>query len=329
MFKKVIKILAVLFLLFLVILGGVGYWYFKKYDTPDYEHRGFFPLPKLKPIWERKVKSQQILKIGIITDTHIRAKRVNRKNELDNAPRVLKEVDVIPFQDFNYQMNLFKPDFVIHLGDIIEGTGDEDFVGLASLKLAKEEMEKAGFPIYWVLGNHELRSITKDQFKQFFNFESLNRYFDNGDYRFVTLDTNYYADGRASMPLHSSNDGFLPEETLNWLEPILQTEKQVFLLLHHPLDGRVDGEFSIKNAEKLQSLLEKYNVKAVFNGHIETKYFKEKNGVQYFSLVGTKKNLIYEDAFYELTIEKVEPKVKMFYTKTGMGEKVEVDFKQN
>lgn len=326
--KKFLKLFFISsFILLIVLLGGVGVWYFKKYDTPDYEHRGFFPLTKLKPIWERKIKSQQTLKIGIITDTHMRAKRVDRENKVDDAPRFLPEEDLNVFKNFVLQMDLFKPDFVVHLGDIIEGTNDPDFVGIISLNLAKEEMNKVNVPIHYVIGNHELRSITKEQFKQNMNLQDLNYFFDKGDYRFIVLDANYYADGRASIPLHSSNNGWLPQETLNWVEPLLQTEKQVFIFVHHPLEHREENRKSILNADSLMVLLQKYNVKAVFSGHIEFKYFRERNGVQLFSFPGTEKNLIYNDPFYELTIENGETKVDMIYKDYEIGEERKVDFK--
>lgn len=325
--KKFLKKIIILVVSFSIILGGVGFWYFQKYDTPDYEHRGFFPLPKLKPIWERKVKSNQVTKIGIITDTHVHPSRINREDKRDEAPRYLVDKYMDVLNDFNGKMSEFNPNFIIHLGDVIEGTNDADFVGLMGLDLVENELKKTGVPIYWVIGNHELRSVNKEQFRQKFNLSSLNFFFDEGDYRFIFLDANYHEDGRESLPGGSSNDGFLPQETLNWLEPNLQTEKQVFIFVHHPLEGK--NRKPIVNSDQLMVLLQKYNVKAVLSGHIEFKYFRERDGVQLFSLPGTKKNLVYQTPFYELTIEKGETKMRMFYKDFETNEEKIIDFKMD
>lgn len=326
--KKII--LSILILGFLATLSGTGVWYFKKYDTYEYEHKGFFPLPVLKPLWERKVPTEQDVRIGMITDNHVHAKRIVRENKANDAPRYLNDKYITPLNEFNEEMKEFKPDFVIDLGDV-EGTNDDDFVGLMGLELVEDELEKSGVPVYIAVGNHDLRSFNKTQFKETLGLKDVNQIIDYGDYRFIILDSNFYPDGSESEPGHSSIGGAISEDVFNWVEPLLQTNKHVFVFMHHPPFGNGKGIERVPfNGERLRLIFEKYNVEAVFSGHIELNYAKENNGVKYYAFRGTKKsennNSMFQKPFYELTIEDSKPRVKMFYVDVDSEERGVIDF---
>lgn len=90
------------------------------------------------------------------------------------------------------------------------------------------------------------------------------------------------------------------------------------------------GKMIIANAKDVTAVLEKYNVEAFFNGHIEVLYNKEINGVNYYSLTGTKKNENYHNSHYELVIENAVPKVKMYYgdEKEGLEKSLNLEDKK-
>jgi Icc-related predicted phosphoesterase len=299
--------------IFLLVGAGFGWWYFQKYDNDNYEHIGFFPTMKLKPIWERKIKTNQEIRFGVITDTHVHPKRINRQDKREDAPRYLKDKLLQPLNKFVADMIKFKPNFVVHLGDVIEGTNDSAYVGKVGLDLVREQLEKIGVPIYWVIGNHDLRSVTKDEFKETLGLGSLNQVIDKGDYRFIVLDGNFKPTGEDTRPGKGYIPGFLPDKIFEWLEPKLQTDKQVVIFLHFTAIPQVTGKSIVGNGERLQKMLSKYKVVAIFNGHIETKIAKEFEGVKYFSLPGTKKSEEYKQCFYEVYLKGREVKVKMFY----------------
>ncbi|HHX58208.1 MAG TPA: hypothetical protein GX706_00335 [Candidatus Moranbacteria bacterium] len=278
------------------------------------------------------------LKIGIITDTHVRPSRMGQySNELHMVERRLTPSQLAPINAFVMEMEKFQPDLIIHLGDVIEGSGDTEEIGRLGLKLVKEELEKVGVPILWVLGNHELRAVTKEQFKDSLGINYLDEYFDWGDYRLIILDANHSKkvskeESENSLNLKLSS-GFLPEETLDWLEDALDTPKATFVFCHYAIFDQVFfGEkgrprLSLKPAARVRDLFENYEVSGVFNGHIEYRRFEETNGVKYFSLPGTVKSKTYPGSFYTLTIDKGEPKLKMFYQAGGRhGEYVDVSF---
>jgi Icc protein len=308
--KKIISgVLSVL----LLIGGGVGWWYFKKYNNDNYEHIGFFPTMTLKPAWERKIKTNQEIKFGIITDTHVHAKRIHRENKRDDAPRYLKESLLKPLNEFVFDMVKFQPEFVVHLGDVIEGTKASNFAGMAGIRLVREQLEKIGVPVWWVLGNHDMRALTKDEFKKTLDLNSVNQVIDRGDYRFIIIDGNFKPTGEHTYPGNGYIPGFLPDKIFEWLEPKLQTDKQVVVFMHFSAIPRAVGRSVVGNGERLRKMLSKYKVVAIFNGHIETKLTKELDGLKYFSLPGTKKSEEYKGCFYEIYLRGRDIKVKMFY----------------
>ena len=332
-FKKLI-IFSALFV-FLIFLAFVAQWYFNKYDTRDYVHKGFFPLTTLKPIWERKMETSQVLKLGIITDTHVRSSRAIRKSKEKNAARVLKESDEKILKKFNSQMKDFQPDGIIHLGDIIEGTNEGTHVGMYGLKLVAEQLGQNNIPIYWAIGNHDLRSVTKDEFKQTLQLERLDQIVDKDDYRLIFLDANYRENEEDVIPGKGHTFGYLHPKTLVWLEENLKTDKRVFVFMHQAAFDRIllgdngSPKQSIDNALVLRNILENYNVEAIFNGHIEVKLYEEEKGVKYYSLTGTEKSDLYPNSYYELTIDGANPKIRMFYTEKESGEDRVIDFKDD
>jgi len=142
------------------LVGGSAF-YFHKYDTRDYERKGFFILPILKPIWECKIEADQILKVGIITDTYVHPNRIDKKDKTDGALRTLFDKNLIPLKKIKTQMDVFQLEMLIYLSDIIKETNDKNFVGIMGLKLVREKLEKSGVPIYRIFGNHEYKNTSQ------------------------------------------------------------------------------------------------------------------------------------------------------------------------
>jgi alkaline phosphatase len=308
------------------LICGVSFFAYKAYKIIEYNNL---------PIWEKKVVTEQDIKIGIITDTHVRANRINKQNKKDEAPRYLSEKNVKPIRNFVKQMQKFQPEFIVHLGDVIEGTNEKDYVGLKGVKLVREEIDKVGVPIHWVVGNHDLRSLTKEQFKSVLQLESLNQIFDIGDYRFIIIEANYDEKNQSRAPgVNTFIPGNIPPKSMDWFELQLQTDKRVFVFMHQAVfiqRTKRDKDWtrsSILNARAFQNLLAKYHVDGVFNGHIEKRYFEQNEDTTFFSLTGSKKSKKYPDSYYELTITDGVPNVKMFYTTEDTGDEIiEIDFK--
>ncbi len=341
--------------LIIVVVAGVS-WYWHTYNTPAYAKKwGWFPTTTFIPLWERKVQTQQVLKIGMITDTHVHPNRIDRTNKADDAPRYLGSVkDAHPLKLFVQQMAQFQPTLIIHEGDVIEGTDDPAIVGQMGLDLVQAELEKIGVPVYWIVGNHDLRSVDKRQFTETLDFtqriarmqaKGVDQVIDQGDYRLILLDANYYPDGREVVPGGKRHiPGYLHPATLAWLERQLDTDKRVYVFMHQGafFDPVRQGETAdvdamiartkdpkirkkllrqknrnkapITNAAAFRALLEKYNVDAFINGHLEVARYDEIGGVRYYSLTGTKKSDVFPESFYEMTLDAGVPHIQMYYT---------------
>ncbi len=337
--KKYIIIVSVFVAIFVV-----GLIFYKTNETNDNRRtqNNFAEAKRIYdaiPIWHKKLQTQQDIKIGVITDTHVHPNRIDKTNKVDDAPRYLNEKYIKVLDKFVSQMTEFQPEFIVHLGDVIEGTNDEDFVGIQGLELVEKEIKKTDVPLYWVIGNHDLRSVTREQFKETLNLDSINQSFDVGDYRFIILDANYNADNLPRSPEGNSYiRGNMPPQEIEWFKKQLETNKRVFVFMHHgvfqsntPGDLKDDSdEFkmkqSIKNADELQDIFEEYRVDGLFNGHMEARRHEKVNRTDIYSLTGTKKSELYPQSYYELTVTDGQPNLTMFYTPIDSIEIKRVDF---
>lgn len=292
-----------------------------------------------RPIWKKKIQTTQDLKLGIITDTHVHPTRIDRNDRSDGALRQLKEKDATPIKNFVVQMGAFGPDAIMHLGDVIEGTNDDDHVGLMGIELVRDEIAKVGVPIHWAIGNHDLRSVTKEQFQTVLSLEGVEQVFDIGDYRFIFLDANYDQNDKSRTPLdHRYIRGHIAPHSLQWLREQLTTDKRVFVFLHHgvfledsPGDLKEDSDVpkmkqSIDNAHAIRDLLTEYRADSLFNGHMEARRYEEDGFMHYYSLTGTKKSTLYPQSYYELTITDGQPDLTMYYTDPVTGAHNVIDF---
>ncbi len=143
------------------------------------------------------------------------------------------------------------------MGDVIEGTGEENVAAMTMVALVKAALDKAQLPIYWSIGNHDLRAVTKEQFRDIVDQPALNYAWDDGDYRFIVLDLNedktveeISEDVNHGYPVDETSeddpaadddpneDGDLPPGTIRWLREQLSTEKRVFIFCHYPFDTK-------------------------------------------------------------------------------------------
>ncbi len=84
--------------------------YWVTYDTPAYVHKwDWFPTTTFIPLYERKVSTQQVLKIGVITDTQVHPNRVVRADKRPEAERYLgSSKDAHPLALFHENMRAFR-----------------------------------------------------------------------------------------------------------------------------------------------------------------------------------------------------------------------------
>lgn len=261
------------------------------------------------------------LRIGFMTDIHADSTVVG-------TARILKEDYQKEIDYFISQMNNeFGPDFIITGGDLIEGTKVPADQGMHELGLVKSAFGKTAIPSYHTIGNHDLRSVSKSQWKQIFGY--INTSFVFGDYKIIIVDSNYDSDDKNIRPGLYYTRGNVAQEQVRWLKAQLRdTDKKTIVFIHHPplrdIDSR-NNDGLLKNAEELQGLFEKYKTVAVFSGHIEDLYYNKNNGVKYYVIPGTTKHPKYSGSFAEIRINGGSADVSLNYISGAGYKKIKVD----
>ncbi|PIP27959.1 MAG: hypothetical protein COX29_03605 [Candidatus Moranbacteria bacterium CG23_combo_of_CG06-09_8_20_14_all_35_22] len=163
--------------------------------------------------------------------------------------------------------NQVQPDIVVDLGDLIESRVDYKEI---SKKSAEADYKKASgiisayFPLYHVIGNHELLSMSKD------NVENLtgrkNRFVANTKgYQIIVLDANY-TDEETHIDAKHADDfiytGTLTSGALDWLESRLKESSKNIIFIHHPL-------WNLVNKNEVSKILKKNKDRIILvaNGH--------------------------------------------------------------
>lgn len=224
------------------------------------------------------IPASPVLRIGLLTDLHYADKppRGNRHYK-DTLGKLSEGVD---------HFNQSKTDFIVELGDLIDKAPSTD-VEISWLKAVNQTLRKAHAPIHYILGNHCVSSLTKEQFIQHSGCNP-NTYssFDKGPLHFVLLDACFTSDG---IPYGQDNfdwkDANIPPQEMAWLQRDLdQTDKPVVLFVHQRLDPH--GPHTIQNAPAIRELLERSGkVSAVFQGHSHANDYAFINGIHYCTLV--------------------------------------------
>lgn len=278
-----------------------------------------YPLPKPQEIVSYPDAK---LSFGLINDIHALAKNYGGGYVL--SPRYKLTVE-----EFTETMrDDFKPDFMVANGDVIDGTYQEPNEGMAILGMLKTIFEKAGMPAYWVIGNHDLRSLSDEQWLSALEIDYLDKAFFVGDYKIILMDSQYSSGGRIEGDDEKSSDGILfSDKQKKWLEKELQNTRKIpVVFMHNPPFEYIDNKpcgASAQEAAYLQDMFARYHVAAVFAGHIEKLFHQKIGGVDYYVLPGIKKNGVYFGTFSEITMTRRHAEVDLFYRDAANNEKIE------
>lgn len=220
-----------------------------------------------------EAKAKPAVRFGMMTDMHHSDKkmRINRyyrktQEKLEAAAAQLKKA---------------KPAFVVELGDLIDKAPEVE-VELGYLKTIHKDFDKLPGDKHYVLGNHCIDTLTKEEFLGVVGQEKSYYSFDEGGVHFVVLDACFLKDGTpyGRNNSHWANSNF-PQEELDWLAKDLeQTKNKAIIFVHQRLD--VDNGYAVNNAPAARKILEEAgNVLAVFQGHSHKNDHKLINGIHY------------------------------------------------
>ena len=217
------------------------------------------------------------LRVGLVTDLHY----------ADKAPagtRHYREtLDKLEAAANQFEQD--EPAFLVELGDLIDAADSVD-LEQSYLMTINREFSAICKDRHYVLGNHCVDTLKKDEFLGGVEQEKSYYSFDRSGFHFVVLDSCFRGDGE---PYGRRNfkwtDANVPAAELEWLNADLQaTSKQVIVFAHQRLD--VSNSHGVKNNETVRAVLESSgNVLAVFQGHSHQNDLKTIGGINYCTLV--------------------------------------------
>jgi alkaline phosphatase len=235
------------------------------------------PISNWDALFAVEMSQQRVVRGAMITDLHFADKPPAGSRHYRETTKKLAEAA--------QNITASKPRFVVELGDFIDAADD-----VATEKQYLREINEAFTKIpgdkHYVLGNHCVHTLTKDEFLA--GVEKTKSYysFDVDDVHFVVLDSCFRSDGE---PYGRKNfvwtDPNIPAAEVAWLKEDLATcSKKTIVFAHQRLD--VGSPYGVKNAGKVRTILEESgNVVAVFQGHSHKNDYQEINGVHYCTLV--------------------------------------------
>ena len=184
------------------------------------EESPIIPIDLPLPVFKKNNSDE--LRIGFITDLHVGSSVDGIGN------RFLKSDFVNRINYFIEKMNnSFVPNFIITGGDIIEGTKVSSDKGIAELSLVKKIFDRTILKKYWVVGNHDLRSVTKKQFMQSLDIDYASKTFEIGNYKIIILDSNFSKDNEDVIPRSGYTRGHISEKQIKEsLEDLNESKNQ-------------------------------------------------------------------------------------------------------
>jgi alkaline phosphatase len=231
------------------------------------------------------------LKIGFSPDWEYGSRKRLAHKLTNQAPAELEKV----VRFFNEE---FHPDLVIGGGDYIESTGVKPEKAKLQLREIDAIFKRLEARRLYALGNHDMRSLSKNEVMEILEVESPHGVTDIGEWRIVVFDTNFNKTDDSHRSREQYAEGYVSTRELRWLEAAITTERPTLVFSHHsPVTANnVDDVLArnITNEEAVRVVLERHqNVVAVISGHTPRPQHRVVNGVHY--LIGD--TLVNEEGF--------------------------------
>jgi alkaline phosphatase len=205
-------------------------------------------------------ESRPALCIGMVTDLHYADKAAaGTRHYRETLTKLSKAVA---------QFRQDQLDFVVELGDFVDAAESVE-IELEYLKRVEREFAPCCENRHYVLGNHCVDTLTKEEFLAGVGKEQSFYSFDTGDHHFVVLDACFRSDGQPYGRKNSTwTDANIPGEQLTWLRSDLKkVNHKAIVFAHQRLDETKNH--SVKNAAEVRRILEESGkVKAVFQATV-------------------------------------------------------------
>lgn len=217
------------------------------------------------------------LRVGLVTDLHYADKGPTGTRHYRETLAKLEEAG----KRFEQE----KLSFLVELGDLIDAA-DSAELERKYLQTINRPLSAISTDRHYVLGNHCVDGLTKEEFLDGVERDESYYSFDRGGRHFVVLDSCFRSDGR---PYGRKNfqwtDANVPAAELDWLAGDLKAaDKPTIVFAHQRLD--VSDSYGVKNNAAVRQVLEASGkVSAVFQGHSHQNDLREIGGIHYCTLV--------------------------------------------
>ncbi|MBN2281837.1 MAG: metallophosphoesterase [Candidatus Marinimicrobia bacterium] len=220
-----------------------------------------------------------------------------------------------------YEANLLRPQFVIQVGDLINGyTHDEEQIR-HEWKWFLNQISPLEMPFYPVPGNHDI--VTDEEEKIYGEVwgENRNHYsFDYGAVHCIFLNS-----------FHGEEDDRIAEWQYNWLKQDLaelsEKTQVIFVFVHSPLWKYPVDSPGYKDWEKVHKLLTQYPVKLVAGGHSHENIWEERDGINYIIInsAGVSKKIERDGMFSSFMHVSYVPGKEIKYANIKAGSILPID----
>lgn len=236
----------------------------------------------LSPLRAFADESESKISFGIVTDAHYADK--------PGGGRVYRE-SLAKMKECTTLMNEKKVDFLIELGDFKDqGSPATEQSTLEYLTAIEKVFARFDGPRYHVLGNHDMDSISKQQFLECVENTEIDKdatyySFDSKGVHFVVLDACFTSSGEPyDHGKFGWKDANIPPIEIEWLKKDLaSTSKPVIVFIHQQLDG--EGAHYVNNAAEVRQILQQdKGVLAVLQGHNHGGPYSHIEGIHYYTL---------------------------------------------
>jgi len=245
--------------------------------------------------------SEETLNIMVATDLHYLSKSINDGGEAfcnvmsKGDGKVMTYIEEI-VDAFVLEVIKRKPDALILLGDL---TFNSERISHIELATKLERVVSAGVPVYLIPGNHDINhercmgfrgsevykveSVSQKEFQEIYRHCGYDRaeYFDKSSASYVAkLSESLYV---IMLDTNSYSQNYLGEQAFIWLENVLKeiSKPDVHILgvshqnlLEH--NFMFTEGFMIKNAQRIEELYKKYNVKLNLSGHMHIQHIEDR-----------------------------------------------------
>jgi predicted phosphodiesterase len=221
-------------------------------------------------------KAKSMVRVGLVTDLHYADKPpAGTRHYRETLSKLEEALDKFGQETL---------DFIVELGDFIDAANSPE-IELGYLAKINELFRAKMSERHYVLGNHCVDMLTKEEFLTAVEQKKSFYSFDRAGVHFIVLDGCFRADGQSYGRKNSHwMDTKIPPDELEWLNSDLSmASTPVIVFAHQRLDDT--KQHSVKNhAEVRQILQASGKVGAVFQGHSHQNDYQEIAGIHYCTL---------------------------------------------